>query len=303
MSLKFAPSAAPGEAPAAPERLRLAPTMTVGRAYAQLADEALTALRHRAEAVAQGGEAKALRKLRVALRRLRAALRLFSTALAAPDAWQTELRALGQTLGAARDAELLAESLLPSIALASPDAHELGPLIQAAAARARRLRKRASAALVAPQFDQLLKALSESVSQLNPSAASVRLAHFGQLARAGDHARLIERAVAIDSASDKALHRLRIATKQARYTAEFLLPTRLKGGRSRRMDCLIQLQDVLGHLNDTAVALRLLRRLQARDASLAAAVGFARGYLAAARPQALRDLSLAWHRYLALGPP
>ncbi|MBY0239875.1 MAG: CHAD domain-containing protein, partial [Burkholderiaceae bacterium] len=76
-------------------------------------------------------------------------------------------------------------------------------------------------------------------------------------------------------------HRVRIAAKKARYTAQFfqsLLPPK---PAARYLQRLAALQDGLGRLNDLVMARTLLAQLARDSAAPARHLAFADGYLAA----------------------
>ena len=84
-------------------------------------------------------------------------------------------------------------------------------------------------------------------------------------------------------------HRLRIALKKLRYATEFF--DSLHAGKRARpyLAALKELQDALGHLNDVAVAERLLRGLSEPAGEQRAAIGRASGLvLGLARPRRRR---------------
>ena len=73
--------------------------------------------------------------------------------------------------------------------------------------------------------------------------------------------KIFEHAV-VDENDAPARHRVRIAAKKARYAAEFFRDLLPKKEVKRYIKCLSSVQDRLGHLNDLAVASRLLPELE-----------------------------------------
>jgi len=89
--------------------------------------------------------------------------------------------------------------------------------------------------------------------------------------------RLRKRIGTLDEHDAPARHRVRIAAKKARYAAEFfrdLLPAKEVKGYVKSLSAL---QDRLGHLNDLAVAAKLLPVLE--NSGHAHDAAFARGYV------------------------
>ena len=66
--------------------------------------------------VARGNDPESIHQMRVGMRRLRSALRLFAPWIPFPAALQQELSWLGGELGAARDADVLADEPGPGTA-------------------------------------------------------------------------------------------------------------------------------------------------------------------------------------------
>jgi triphosphatase len=103
-----------------------------------------------------------------------------------------------------------------------------------------------------------------------------------------------------DGSDAASLHHVRIAAKKARYAAEFfqsLLPGKPLKKQVRRLTAL---QDVLGGLNDMAIAGGLLNQLDHGPATPVRQVAFARGYLAASEAATIKALRKPFKRAAAL---
>jgi len=74
-----------------------------------------------------------------------------------------------------------------------------------------------------------------------------------------------KRARRIDRGEDRDFHRLRIALKKLRYTAEFFEGLYKKKRLKNYLDCVRDLQDVLGGMHDVAAARQTLMRLTAEE--------------------------------------
>ena len=228
--------------------------------------------------------AESLHQMRVGLRRLRALLDMFGRLAPLPSTIGDGVEWLAGELGATRDWDVLAGSTIPEV-----KGMDLTALRQQAEERSLALHRHLLQTLHQPRYTQTILQLNgwfhgrqwrdaEHLPKRSPLAQRADCAMEPLLRKA--QRRLRQRIVALDASDAPARHRVRIAAKKARYAAEFfrdLLPTkRVK----RYIQSLSGLQDKLGHLNDLAVAKRLLTELDvngpAHDAT------YARGYVTAA---------------------
>jgi CHAD domain-containing protein len=248
------------------------------------------------------------------LRRLRSALEVFSPPLPerATAAPARELKRLASRLGPARDWDVfLGETLLP--VEAQFGAHRG---LKAFAARCRRLRRGAGAkarrAARLPRYRQLAPSLSTWLAseawlaRLNSGARTAVEGPVGDHARAvleARYSRVRKRGRGLHDQSAAELHRLRIAIKKFRYATDFfagLYRGKAVGVTLRR---LARLQDILGEMNDAAIAPDLLargfQRARGRDVLEARGIllGWTRGRLVGLK----RELGDAWREFLAAG--
>ncbi|WP_305091761.1 CHAD domain-containing protein [Prescottella sp. R16] len=173
----------------------------------------------------------AVHRMRVATRRLRSLLGTFSDAFppAATVTVRAELRWLGGVLGAARDAEVLAERFGDLID-AQPTDLLLGSVHQRLVGTQEDLYRAAHARVVdvldGPRFAALCALLDEVTSggHAVPTETTVRGgldAAYRKLERARRTARKTTRRTASDSSgADAAWHRVRKRAKRLRYAAE-----------------------------------------------------------------------------------
>jgi CHAD domain-containing protein len=203
-------------------------------------------------AAARAGKVAGVHDVRVAMRRLRAEIALFERALPrrAAAAVDRELRALGRTVGAVRDLDVLAAAVAKRGRRIDPG---LEPAVATILRHVREARRGAHAALVAsldaPRTRRLLARLAalprravgaEACGQVG--AELVRpLAH--DLVRAGRR---------LDAgASAAVLHRLRIRAKRLRYALEALDGLGAEA-RARLVRRLAALQRVIGDQRDAS---------------------------------------------------
>ncbi|OIQ94806.1 inorganic triphosphatase [mine drainage metagenome] len=233
-------------------------------AFRAIAWSCLEQLQANHECLLETGDAEAVHQMRVALRRLRSALGLFK-ALVTDDALPRlleELRWLQSVLGPARDRDvLIAESLAPFAPFFSEE-EAYRRLRRDMEAERQFYYGQAIAALSHPRFTHLMLSLGQWCQTGPWTGRPVPPASVGQLA-----ARTLDKRFARTRKDLRALarlpaderHLLRIRIKKLRYATEFF--ESLYGGRAHRkfVAVLAALQDHLGALNDTAVALRALR--------------------------------------------
>jgi CHAD domain-containing protein len=240
-------------------------------AYLRIHAHALRSLEPRVRA----DDFDSVHQMRVATRRLRATLRTFGQVIPPVDSEHltAELQWLGQTLGRARDHEVLAEHLRDSLAPTPPELL-IGPVrarvqghyaTQRAAAYAEALQ-----ALDSPRYTRLLAELDRVTAgppRGSQAAAPARDVLPPAVRRAYRQAkRRMRRArhAPAGQARDAALHQARKSARRARYAAEAVIPA--AGQQARRFARQMKkVQTVLGDHHDAVLA-----RQAARDLGIAA---------------------------------
>lgn len=251
-------------------------------------------------------DAEHVHQLRVGLRRLRTALRVFGDADGAdPDpSWEPALAARFARLGAARDRDALAATLLPALAAAG------APLTDPGAGAAA---EDPAAMLREPGWTLLLLALIGFVQPREPAGVSpaaepswavgtdrgavdlrrwvrrrLQRAHKGVVSRADEFA-----ALPIDDQ-----HRVRKRVKRLRYSVEFAAALYPDKAVERYLARLRPAQEALGDYNDVLVAQSLFEARLADDPR----AWFALGWLAARRDAQLARSARALHRLARAEP-
>jgi inorganic triphosphatase YgiF len=262
--------------------------------------------------VAQGIDPESIHQMRVGLRRLRSALRLFSPWIPFPAALQEELSWLGGELGAARDADVLADNTLPKVIEACPQEAELLLLRQFALANAAKKRQQAAEAVASVRQSRLLLTLfswrqamrwHEALDAAALKALAEPLKKRATRILIRRHEKLIKSGKRLAHATPKERHLVRIAAKKARYATEFFQSLHPAGRVDRYVRRLAALQDALGWLNDAAVADRLLCEIETSHPELSGSASFARGYLCAATKQDFPGLAKLWEQFKTMAPP
>lgn len=234
------------------EKVRLAPSMAAGEAFAVIAQSCLRHLRLNEPLFAKEANARALHQSRVAVRRLRSALSLFKPVLVDAEGarLRTELRWFAALLGEARNLDVL-------LATKGPEGRAPDAAGRKALRRARReAYARVQGALAEPRLPAAildLVAWSEAGSWRAGEPARQPIRGFAAERLERGWKRVRRQARALRSLEPEARHRLRIEMKKLRYAAEFFVALAPKGRRRQQKQfiaCLQRLQDLLGQLND-----------------------------------------------------
>ncbi len=247
---------------------------TAGEAFLRILEHCRSHILAHLPAVSQSHEVEGVHQLRVALRRLRVALVAFGADFRTPELDALRLRAklLAAGLGPARDMDVFLDELMaPAQANAGlPDAFAL--LRTRAAARREAAWQAAVTTASGLAFHSFLHDLTTAIAhrawyevktdepdRLLRFDQPVRLLADRQLAHYFRKAK--KRARKLQSLSEAERHQLRIALKKLRYTLEFfssLYDPKMVKPFVRRLSLM---QDVLGSLQDLAVARRILHDL------------------------------------------
>jgi CHAD domain-containing protein len=217
----------------------------------------LDAMRAHEPGVRLGADAEELHQMRTATRRLRGLLRAVRETFD-PDEirrLRSELKWLGLTLGAARDADVQRDYLRGLAPLTRGERAAVAGLLRALERERARTRESTLAALDTARYTTLLHDLDQLIEHPpvvdeDFSLRDIAARAFRKLRRAVDD---LPRAP-----GDRALHTVRLAVKRARYAAELARAT--LGRRAERFVIkAARVQDILGEHQDAAVTERRLR--------------------------------------------
>jgi len=262
--------------------------------------------------VVQSSDPEGLHQMRVGLRRLRTALRLFAPWVSCPEPLRQELGWLNSALGAARDADVLADGTLVNMIEACPHREDLVALRDVASTIAMHMRQQPADAVSSERYARLMLTLGEwcehagwqaSLDKKGIKALAQPLRRHVRRILMRRHDELIKRRTKLAGATPQQLHQLRIAAKKARYATVFFQSMLATKPADRYLKRLGALQDALGWLNDAASADRLLGEIETSHPNIARGASFARGYLCAVREQDRAGLGGLWKRYTAVELP
>lgn len=262
--------------------------------------------------VLNGGNTESVHQMRVGLRRLRAAVHLFDKIIPFPDDLHEELRWLGEALGAAREWDVLATSILPAAASRLHGTEQLAALQNCIASIAQDKRAAAGHAVASARYGSLMLHLfawleggyeKERLSAEDKRNLAAPLARFARNVVVRRHKRLIKHGKHLDAADAQDLHRLRIAAKTARYASEFFVSFHRHKQLRRYVAALSALQDDLGWRNDVSVSSTLLQQLESERPELGNAASFMRGYLSAQLVRANDRKLKSWKRFRRVPSP
>lgn len=274
--------------------------MEAGEAFRLIAAGAIAHLSVNGDYLRRTGDPEAVHQMRVALRRLRAAMSMFKPLLGDPvsETLRSELRWLQQTLGAARDWDvLLADTVAPLAELFSgtPGYDKLCAAIDR---RRQEARSGALKELTTPRLAKLMLQLA-FWSEGAGSGQDLSEHPVADLARAilDKRYRKIRKTMPhLGALSAEDRHRCRIDIKKLRYAVDFfssLFPARRT---HRLMRLLASMQDRLGALNDVATAKEQIGKLvfEENAADMAWAAGQLMGWHTGRSPGLLSQVCDDW---------
>lgn len=233
---------------------------TTARALRAVVRQGVAVMTSNVELLLRHDDPEYVHQARVALRRVRSAMRLFdSEHRDVPPSLADELRWFARALGTARDWDVIAEETLPSLAEGVG-----GDAATALAAKAepRRLQARDTIRIAAHSARYAALVLSGERWCMTPAPAAAELlgdAAAPALRRAAK--KLFNAAHFFSALTPERRHEVRILAKRLRYALDLFAVALPKQATARYIDALSELQDVLGMLNDAAVAKTVLPQL------------------------------------------
>lgn len=275
-----------------------------------------------APVVLETEDPEGVHQMRVALRRFRSALGLFKPCLPSDqrERLNAELKWLGDALGPARDLDVFSTGILAPVRSGAPTLIGQGDLLDLLTARVENARGEARAAartaVASARYGAFVlntwrwldnrdwrnQPLSETAAALFRPAREVGREILEKRLRTAK-----KQAPTQASATPEQRHQFRIALKKLRYAADFLKVLYPPKPTRRFLERLSALQDVLGDLNDVAVAGPLLADLtrtapETEAVDLARAAGVVVGWHAKRAESSPGAVDTAWNDLLAAKP-
>lgn len=238
------------------------------------------------EAVAIARDPEGIHQMRVAIRRLRSALGLFGGPFrAALHPLEDDLRWLARVLGAARDLDVFDDEVFRPAADAHGEDVRFAALTATVRARRQDAWNDVLAVLASERFRRLMlslaaAALGKAWLENATKAAGRPAALLARKRIAKRHAQAVKVGKKIEELDAQSRHKLRIRLKKLRYAVEFFSSLFPKGAVGTYLARLAALQEVLGHMNDAAVARSVVDGFLAGEQENAADVGYTCGVIA-----------------------
>lgn len=283
-------------------KLGLGGVATVNGAFGQIVRLGIEQIAGNHVAVFSADTVEGVHQMRVGVRRLRSTVNLFRSHLDADAALRAtgELKELAKLLGPIRDGDVFKETILDPPARLMGGDPGMARLLQTLEGERETLLSAAHAALDKQRFTGMMLDLLEW-SLAGACADGSSLQDFAFKALGKRHRKLTKAGKVFAGLDPLQRHALRILGKKMRYAGEFLFSLYEEEVAKDYLGNLSALVDVLGHLNDIAVARRALdvRRGESEDAPLQHAVGFVEGWHAGRSVQLEQDALAAWEAFKA----
>jgi triphosphatase len=223
-------------------------------------------------AALDGSDPEGVHQMRVAIRRLRSAFSVFGRLIdpAQRARLTDEAKTIVNGLGPARDWDVFLAELLAPVRAARPDDAGVRRLAGAADAARQESYAQARAAIEARTYTRYVLQLGRWIEacgwrdQLTERGAiwlDRPIVEFASHLLGRRQRKALQRGRQFEQLSAEQRHRLRIALKKLRYATEFFEALYPKKDTRQYLAALKDLQDRLGHLNDVAVAQRLIDNL------------------------------------------
>jgi inorganic triphosphatase YgiF len=256
--------------------------MSPRAAFVATAMDCIEQLQRNEAGVLRGDDAEFVHQARVAIRRLRSAMRFWAPVL--PEGFRERFdpvwQALARVLGDERNLDVFVGHTLPPLTARFPERAALHRLAAAAQRRRAACRRATRAALEHPEYARLVLqfvaavlVLAEDGAAAGEGASDAEGAGMAAFARQrlSCALRTVRRRGAAIGGDPEAHHRLRIAFKRLRYSLEFCATFYPEKRLRRYLGAASEMQEVLGDMNDIAVAAGIAAELRGvgRDPLLA----------------------------------
>jgi inorganic triphosphatase YgiF len=252
--------------------LALKPNATVEEAFREVLRSCVQHWSANEAAALDGRDPEGVHQLRVAIRRLRSAFSTFGRLLDRDQRARlsSESERIINCFGPARDWDVFSTELLAPIMQARPDDPHLARLLEIAQVERQRGYDAVRAEIGSHAYTHYLLELRlwieasgwrECASERGVAWFDRPIVAFADHLLARRHRKALKLGRQFAELDAKQRHAVRIALKKLRYACEFFETLYDKKDAKSYLTSLKQLQDVLGHLNDVAVAEKLVMQL------------------------------------------
>ncbi|MES2036865.1 MAG: CHAD domain-containing protein [Pseudomonadota bacterium] len=291
-------------------KVKLRRNMKLEQAAHEILANCLEQIQGNQSAIKTGADPDCVRQMHIGLRRLRSALKLFNNSFLLPVKLQAELDYVSEKLGAARDWQVFSGSTLVVIEAIAPEEVKLPSLQQAAMIIASKKQKEIYTSMKSRRSARLMSALSawlkkpqipETDESFKHKKSTTKLPLFAKKILSHQQKNLIKRGKELfktkADTNPQANHKFRIAIKKVRYSCEFFENFFRKKGMHAYISSLSALQDILGNINDGAVAVRLLGEIAQQQDNHISDCSFALGYLLSQSQLNQQELRSLWKQF------
>jgi triphosphatase len=287
---------------------RLHKKMSPEEAFRITLSDCLAQMTANAATLRAGRSVEGLHQLRVGFRRLEVALGAFAREF--EKEWMEELRSrakiLSSRLGPARDLDVFIGQRLDRTVEAG-DRALLAPLRDRAETQRDLAWKQAGECVSGVDFALFLDDVAGLAQSRLPLAPDSRLPRVAARILARQCKRAVRRGHAARNRDEGDLHRLRIALKKLRYTAEFFASLYPRKDVKRYVRKLRRLQEHLGEINDiahvrTTLSALLRDKPEPGDGDLRFAAGMVAGWYRARRPRLAKKALKRWDKFSRIKP-
>lgn len=310
-------------APFKAQPVKLDAEMNISEAFRTISGNCLSQLHNNEAGMLEGCDIEYLHQMRVALRRQRSAVsifsRVFSKAALAPMAG--ELKWLAGQFGPARDWDVFTTEKLAKISTAFPAHAGIAALQEKCEQLRRHYNDKARKAVESRQYTEMMLKLGAwlyagpwfaqpdalvpdsqagiGAKDRTGTGAGMPVKEFAGILLAHRHRQIKKYGKKLAALDAPGLHALRIIAKKQRYAAEFFAELYSHSETKRYIQALSTLQDILGAINDAAIAERLLSEVRAvKDKSdEREAIGIVRGWSASLAMTQKLELNRAWKHF------
>ena len=299
--------------PVSAESFKLPATASADEAFAGIIGHCLRHMMGNWSAVLDAHNPEGVHQMRVALRRLRSAFVLFAEPFRpALGSLEAEVRWIGEVLGRARDLDVFLTEVFAPVAAAHGGDMRLNALSALVRERRAQAWEDLFAALTSERYRRLVFELTAAALTRPWAGADDTREPAGAFARdrlSLRYERILKAAKRIERLNESERHELRIELKKLRYAVDFFESLWPDHKTKRFLKKLSSLQDVLGEMNDAAVARALVGDLlHAQGNGMnASAVAYAAGvvvgwHVGHSRARA-KKLAKRWASFVETRPP